>query len=82
MKKLILLILWSLQCYECSHFVLLALGAANAPVAGVPLRPTTDMATQKSTQAGPKAPSSQPAIVNSDSTPPATPAKRKFLRSA
>ncbi|KAG5538781.1 hypothetical protein RHGRI_019359 [Rhododendron griersonianum] len=55
---------------------------ADAPVAGVPLQPTTYMATQKSTQAGPKAPSSQPAIVNSDSTPPATPAKRKFLRSA
>ncbi|XP_058224937.1 eukaryotic translation initiation factor 4G-like isoform X1 [Rhododendron vialii] len=48
---------------------------ADAPVAGVPLKPTADMATQKSTQAGPKAPSSQPAIVNSDSTPPATPAK-------
>ncbi|KAF7137278.1 hypothetical protein RHSIM_Rhsim07G0038700 [Rhododendron simsii] len=56
-------------------FRLVALGAADAPVAGVPLKPTTYMAAQKSTQAGPKAPSSQPAIVNSDSTPPATSAK-------
>lgn len=64
------------------HFGLLALGAADAPVAGVPVKPTADMATQKSTQAGPKAQSSQPDIINSDSTPPATPAKRNFLHSA
>ncbi|KAH7864688.1 hypothetical protein Vadar_032685 [Vaccinium darrowii] len=56
-------------------------GAADAPLAGVPVKPTTDMPTQKSTQAVPKAPSSQPAIVNSDSTPPATPAKGEASKS-
>lgn len=50
-------------------------GAADAPVTGVTVRPTTDMAPQKSAQPVPKAPSSQPAAVNVDTTAPATPTK-------
>ncbi|XP_058205058.1 eukaryotic translation initiation factor 4G-like isoform X2 [Rhododendron vialii] len=50
-------------------------GAADAPVTGVTVKPTADMAPQKSAQAVPKAPSSQPAAVNVDTTAPATPTK-------
>ncbi|XP_057513833.1 eukaryotic translation initiation factor 4G-like isoform X1 [Actinidia eriantha] len=50
-------------------------GAANAPVAGVAVKPATDMSTHKSIQAVPKAPFSQPVTVNSGSTAPATPEK-------
>ncbi|XP_057510519.1 eukaryotic translation initiation factor 4G-like [Actinidia eriantha] len=49
-------------------------GAADAPVTGT-VKPTTDMATQKNAQVVPKAPSSQPATVSSDTTAPATPTK-------
>ena len=52
-----------------------ALGAADAPVAGVAIKPTTDMSTRKSIQAVPKAPFSQTATVNSGSTAPAAPEK-------
>ncbi|KAH7848282.1 hypothetical protein Vadar_000630 [Vaccinium darrowii] len=48
---------------------------ADAPVTGVTVRPTTDMAPQKSAQPVPKAPSSRPAAVNVDTTAPATPTK-------
>ncbi|GFZ02902.1 eukaryotic translation initiation factor 4G [Actinidia rufa] len=50
-------------------------GAADAPVAGVAVKPAMDMSTQKSIQAVPKAPFSQPVTVNSGSTAPATPEK-------
>ncbi|GFY92048.1 eukaryotic translation initiation factor 4G [Actinidia rufa] len=53
-------------------------GAADTPVAGVAVKPTTDMSTRKSIQAVPKSPFSQPATVNSGSTAPATPLKRHF----
>ena len=57
------------------RFYFPALGAADAPVAGVAVKPATDMSTHKSIQAVPKAPVSQPATVNSGSTAPATPEK-------
>ncbi|XP_057499098.1 eukaryotic translation initiation factor 4G-like isoform X1 [Actinidia eriantha] len=50
-------------------------GAADTPVAGVAVKPTTDMSTRKIIQAVPKAPFSQSATVNSGSTSPATPEK-------
>ncbi|GFY90375.1 eukaryotic translation initiation factor 4G [Actinidia rufa] len=49
-------------------------GAADARVTGT-VKPTTDMATWKNAQVVPKAPSSQPAAVSSDTTTPATPTK-------
>uniref|UniRef100_A0A5B7A8W8 Eukaryotic translation initiation factor 4G n=1 Tax=Davidia involucrata TaxID=16924 RepID=A0A5B7A8W8_DAVIN len=49
-------------------------GASDAPVTGVTGKPT-DTSTQKSTRAVPKAPSSHPATVSSDTTMPSTPAK-------
>ncbi|GFZ04852.1 hypothetical protein Acr_17g0004240 [Actinidia rufa] len=49
-------------------------GAADALVTGT-VKPTTDIATQKNAQAVPKAPSSQPAVVSSDTTTPVTPTK-------
>ena len=54
------------------HSVFLTVGAVDAPVT---VKPTTDMATQKNAQAVPKAPSSQPAAISSDTTTPATPTK-------
>lgn len=68
-----------LKCYGFVHFVVLVLGAADAPVTGVTVKPTADMAPQKSAQAVPKAPSSQPAAVNVDTTAPATPTKGTYI---
>ncbi|KAA8520411.1 hypothetical protein F0562_014667 [Nyssa sinensis] len=49
-------------------------GASDAPVTGV-IGKLTDTSAQKSTQAVPKAPSSQSTTVNLDTTLPSTPAK-------
>uniref|UniRef100_A0A5B7AA43 Eukaryotic translation initiation factor 4G n=1 Tax=Davidia involucrata TaxID=16924 RepID=A0A5B7AA43_DAVIN len=49
-------------------------GTSDAPVTGVAVKPT-DISTHKSTRAVPKAPSSHPATVSSDTTAPGTPAK-------
>ncbi|CAL5340379.1 unnamed protein product [Camellia sinensis] len=51
-------------------------------VTGVTVKPATDMATQKSARAIPKAPSSQSAAVSSDTTVPATPSKGDASKSS
>ncbi|KAL6964926.1 hypothetical protein U1Q18_035981 [Sarracenia purpurea var. burkii] len=56
-------------------------GAADDPVTGVTIKPTTDMASQKNAQAVPKAPSSQHAVANSETLAPTTPTKGDAARS-
>ncbi|OMO69693.1 MIF4G-like, type 3 [Corchorus capsularis] len=50
-------------------------GASDAPVAGSGAKPVESPATQRSTRAVPKAPTSQPAAMSSDGSFPTTPAK-------
>lgn len=73
-----LLILY-LKCYSFVHFVVLVLGAADAPVTGGTVKPTADLVPKKSAQGVPKAPSSQPAAANVDTTAPATPTKGTYF---